>query len=530
MKDMYLEDTPQYVHQFCGPDVPLPELAVFEVSSRCNLACTMCPRSLGRSPSGDSGDLPVQAFSRLENLLQQLDHAVLSWIGEPLLHPRLAEILRILKRHDLRVHITSNGMLIDDEMARMLVAMGLDGLAISIDAADEAEYRRIRRGGSLLTVKDSIRRIQRMKRRMASIRPVLQIAFVAMRENASQFPDIVRLAQDLGIGQVTFGVVDDFGLTEEYELEEGAFLGPGASEAFKDAEELAKAAGIDIGIESAHRFYRALGDGPPQYLIDEIFFLRLDPTQTEAKGFRKGCIVPWLHTFVAHNGDVHPCCIADVAMGNIFETPFEEIWRGEAYQTFREKLRSTDPPEICWHCRRTIWNNPRPLEMLTDRMEAGGYEAHGLGWGELQHDDRNRAYRLVAREATLFLRNSGKPIISLEIGGQRPSIVTGQILVNGRPLDSLRVRPGWQTISLPLGQEEAEVLAVTLKLPSSDSGVGVHRVELVEEAQKRFHQLPMRKAADCRCFVWLEDAWRVGWQALRLGVRYLWKAVPRRLK
>ncbi len=529
MKEVYLEDTPQYLREFCGEGVPLPELAVFEVSSRCNLACSMCPRSLGQSPSGQSGDLPVEAFSGLEILLSQLDHAVLSWIGEPLLHPQLEEILEILNRYDLRVHITSNGMLIDEEMARMLVAKRLDSLALSIDAADEATYRRIRQGGSLVKVKDNIRRIQRMKIRMGSTHPVLQIAFVAMKENASQFPGIVRLATEMGIRHITFGPLDDFGLTEEFALEDAPFLGPQASEGFGEAKALAEKAGISIGIESAHRFYRALGNGPPEYRIDDIFFLPLNPAQTEAKGFRKGCVVPWLHTFVAHNGDVHPCCIAGVVMGNILETPFEEIWRGEAYRTFRKELKSTDPPGICWRCRRTIWNNPQPLRMLADKMEVGSQEAHGLGWGELQHDQGERPYRLIAREASLFLRNNRKPVLSVELTGRRPRVVTGQVLVNDKSLGAFRVRPGWQSISFPVGNEDEEILAVRFKLPSGDSGVGVHSVELADEASRSSGWLLPQSAANLRCFVWLKDAWTVGWQWLRLAVRYVLKGISRRL-
>lgn len=526
----YLEDTQEYIRQFCGEAFPLPELAVFEVSSRCNLACTMCPRSLGRSPSGGSGDLPVEAFSHMTALLSQLDHAVLSWIGEPLLHPQLGEILDILKTFDLHVHITTNGMLLDDETARMLVARRLDGLAVSIDAADEATYRQIRQGGSLAKVKENIRGIQRVKRRAASLRPLVQIAFVAMRENALQFPDMVGLARELGIRNVTFSAVDDFGLTEEFALENGPFLGPEGREAFGEAKALADEAGISIGIESAHRFYRALGDGPAEYLIADIFFLPLDPDQTEAKGFRKGCVVPWLHTFVAHNGDVHPCCIADVVMGNVFETPFEEIWSGEAYRSFRQRLKSTNPPEVCWRCKRTIWNNPHPLQMLTDRMEVGGYEAHGLGWGEMQYDEQDRPYRLVGRETTLFLRNSRKPVLSLEMGGQRPRVVPGRVFVNDRPLGSFRVRPGSQTLSFPLNDESSEILAVRLGLPQADSGVGVYGVRLIDQVVGKSPAFPIRRAANASWIIWLQDAWSVGRRWLRLGVNRMAGEISRRLR
>jgi hypothetical protein len=37
-------------------------------------------------------------------------------------------------------------------------------------------------------------------------------------------------------------------------------------------------------------------------------------------------------------------------LGRLGDTSFAEIWHGDAYQRFREGLKSDEPPEVCRGC------------------------------------------------------------------------------------------------------------------------------------------------------------------------------------
>jgi radical SAM protein with 4Fe4S-binding SPASM domain len=512
----YVEDTEIYINHFCQEEVPLPTLAVIEISSRCNLSCVMCPRSLGKSPTGGSGDISLEAFDRLESLFPHLDDIVLSWIGEPLLHPQLGWILERVRACRANGHITSNGMLLDDEMAELLVSKGLDGLAISVDAVDEQLYRRIRRGGDLARVQENIRRVQRVKRRHGSQRPRLRLTFVAMSENADQFLPLVQLADRLGIREVTFGLVDDFGLTEDYQAAYENLPAATVRESFHQARQIARQRRIGIGIESSARFYHIVGEPSESYRLDDIYFQPLDRQQVKALGFRRGCAIPWVQTFISHTGDVHPCCIADVVLGNIYEQPFEAIWTGSAYREFRRRLRSNDPPEICWRCRRTIWNGSHRLDELRDTMKVGAQEVHGLGWKEIRTDRPGGPFRLVAQRATVFLRNSSKPGLEIEVGTHIAKVIAGRLLVNDTPIGDLRIRPGWQTIHFPLPPLEGDMLKVKLVTDYRDASVAVRRIALAEQlGEGPFHRAVTRSGL----FKTLLDAWRVGGLYARHGAK-----------
>ena len=58
------------------------------------------------------------------------------------------------------------------------------------------------------------------------------------------------------------------------------------------------------------------------------------------------------------DGSVTPCCylrpdMGDAyVMGNVFKTPFVEVWRGERYRAFRERMqRDRSAMPVCGTCR-----------------------------------------------------------------------------------------------------------------------------------------------------------------------------------
>ena len=75
------------------PDFP-PRVQI-EVTNRCNLRCIMCTRNQMRRPEGD---LPFELFCKIADECSVNPGSVLLLflLGEPLLHPRLAEMVAYL--------------------------------------------------------------------------------------------------------------------------------------------------------------------------------------------------------------------------------------------------------------------------------------------------------------------------------------------------------------------------------------------------------------------------------------------------
>ena len=72
----------------------------------------------------------------------------LNWRGEPLLHPKIVEMVKQAKDYGVEeVMMNTNGLLLTKEMTQQLSDAGLDWLIISVDGATKNTYEEIRQGG-----------------------------------------------------------------------------------------------------------------------------------------------------------------------------------------------------------------------------------------------------------------------------------------------------------------------------------------------------------------------------------------------
>jgi MoaA/NifB/PqqE/SkfB family radical SAM enzyme len=110
------------------------------LTSRCNQRCAHCGCWCGEEPELD----PDRALDLARRIARSGVLAVSLQGGEPLLHPQLGSILRILDRSGLRTRLTSNGRLVPDRLQDLAP---LDSLKISLDGP-EAVHDRLRGAGS----------------------------------------------------------------------------------------------------------------------------------------------------------------------------------------------------------------------------------------------------------------------------------------------------------------------------------------------------------------------------------------------
>lgn len=91
-----------------------------EISNICNLSCSFCSVS----------DRPKRSMSvgEFEKIIKKLDpytdYVYLHIKGEPLLHPKLEQILAICRKYQKQVNITTNGVLLK-EKAKILLESGV---------------------------------------------------------------------------------------------------------------------------------------------------------------------------------------------------------------------------------------------------------------------------------------------------------------------------------------------------------------------------------------------------------------------
>lgn len=103
-----------------------------EITSVCNLACTFCPPTLrGRQ------FISLEDFSiRLDQIKPHTDYIYLHVKGEPLLHPKIGQLLDISHEKGFKVHVTTNGTLINKKRDKLLNKPALRQLNFSLHSFD----------------------------------------------------------------------------------------------------------------------------------------------------------------------------------------------------------------------------------------------------------------------------------------------------------------------------------------------------------------------------------------------------------
>ena len=120
-------------------------------STWCNFKCVYCKQGVlteNNEPTleFDRKFMDMELFKLIIEQIKEFPHKLkllnFAWLGEPLLHPRIAEMVRIAKEAEIaeRVEIVSNGSLLTHELSRNLVDAGLDRIRISLQGLSEKDY------------------------------------------------------------------------------------------------------------------------------------------------------------------------------------------------------------------------------------------------------------------------------------------------------------------------------------------------------------------------------------------------------
>lgn len=176
-----LTDTtiPERVHYFAthfGALSQKPIQVSVVVTNSCNLECVMCPyhspeiKPLHTTEYFDHKD--TMSWEHMERIAAECGRlqipVKMGNIEEPLLHPRLTDFIRLCRQKGVpTVHITSNGTILTERMARGLIEAGLTSLYISMDAARPDTYSRVR-GGDLEKLEKNVRGLLRLRKEMGA--------------------------------------------------------------------------------------------------------------------------------------------------------------------------------------------------------------------------------------------------------------------------------------------------------------------------------------------------------------------------
>lgn len=126
---------------------------MLELTSRCNLRCGMCPMDVMTRPYEDAPwDMVEDVADQMKRLRLRMKY--LHELGEPLMYKRLPEAIDLFPG----VCVSTNATLLNDRLARDLLATSLSKIRLCIDTLKPEVYPIVRKGGRFPEVVENIRR------------------------------------------------------------------------------------------------------------------------------------------------------------------------------------------------------------------------------------------------------------------------------------------------------------------------------------------------------------------------------------
>jgi radical SAM protein with 4Fe4S-binding SPASM domain len=309
-----------------NPQVPsAPVILVWEITNECNLHCVYCHVDAKKALTNEL--TREEKLSLVGELADIGVPAILFAGGEPLCSPDLFDVINYAHERGLFTVVITNGTLLSTENAQKLAKAGLDYIKVSIDSANPKTHDSLRGEGSWERAVEGIKN---------SVKAGLTtgIAFTLTKASAKELPAVIALAKELAVKRViifnfvpsgrgkNLSYIDLTGFEREQALQQAL------QETYKI---LVDSDGIEISTTAPQGprivIANVLRRIPVRKWLKAV--RKLTPygrIQALAGMFSKGCSAGITVISIRPNGDVKPCDLMPLVIGNIREHRFRDIW------------------------------------------------------------------------------------------------------------------------------------------------------------------------------------------------------------
>ena len=307
-----------------------------EITSRCNLSCEYCARS--RVPR-TGRDMDLDAFCYLLDLMPHTFKVVFVGLGEPTLHPKLADFVAMAACRGHRVALVTNAMNLETNLSRRLIDAGISGLTFSLDSVDANLAAEIRRGSDINRIISNIKQFMQLAKGKI---PTAIFTAVSLH-TVHRLPEVAETVADLGVhawmlSDLNFQWNQSKSVWQTRTTTHQQAIGKAIQQAFAKSIPVLSVRGVEeIGLQQ--RFKK--------------FLLTVPSMLGHRSTTHHWCLSPWQTLPVDVDGNATVCdCQPNALLGNLFEHPFSDVWNGAAMQSHRRKMKSETPPTECLICPR----------------------------------------------------------------------------------------------------------------------------------------------------------------------------------
>lgn len=308
---------------------PYPQMIEMEVvQGICPLRCIQCELTYWK-------EKPLQAsFEQFKYVMDQFP--VLRWagnngLGDPFTNPEYHKMVKYLddKQVPQEIYLTSY-LLEQADMERFVDYKSFLFTKFSFDGATKETYEKCRVGSDFDKVVKNIKALHNFKRAKGRHWPKIEFHYLLMKQNiheAEMFIDFVN-GLDIECSGIMYSrLLHTYPEIKDVYTDVPADLG-------SKLVEKGKQVGIPVYFNGD-----TLEKKPPAYNCSQ-----------------------WTMPYIFPDGTVIPCCNPNEAnmrswqrensMGNVFETPFRDIWDGSKYKALRQSLKLGNPADYSSVCKK----------------------------------------------------------------------------------------------------------------------------------------------------------------------------------
>jgi pyruvate-formate lyase-activating enzyme len=288
-----------------------PDRMYLESTNSCNLQCVMCPNGLGLL-TRTKGYMDYELFKQIvDEMAPHVQTTTLHIWGEPLLHPRIYDMIAYCHSRGLHSEISSNATLLTEESSRAILEAGLGSIYLCLDGSTAETYEHVRRRADFEQTRANILRFAELKTEHGG-GPRTSVQIINIKPTAAEIEQFRRAWEIPGVDRVHVKAFDSWGNQ-----------------------------------------------------VQEISELRTDVTDVALPAKRYQCPNLWYHVHIYWDGTL-VCCDRDYnalnPLGNV-QDGVMKAWNGPEMVELRRKHlegRLDDVPS-CSKCVEWSWWKPTPF-------------------------------------------------------------------------------------------------------------------------------------------------------------------------
>ncbi|MDD5109536.1 MAG: radical SAM protein [Candidatus Omnitrophica bacterium] len=329
----YNDKRVQFIRNKYPFEYQCPKSITIEIMNTCNIRCQHCYLKAQINPAKKFMD-----YDFFEKIIQKTS-ALIKTVGdvnfasvEALFHPNFFDMVDLIQKvdKDARIHINTNGMLLDEDCIDKLLKRRIYTFSLSLDGCKKETVESFKSGVDF----DKIIRNCKMLKEKGRNQVKIVANFVAHRSNINEIMDYIDFCNDLGVTAIgiTGFISYDQKMTGDCLYSESGIME--VDELLRKAKDKAES----VGIYLSHRETKLTPKGCPSL---NIMYIDIEGNIVPCVNLSKNTRI----TLLDKTGITE-----QVIWGNVINGDARKVWMDKPSVNFRKSLYENKLPNECCLC------------------------------------------------------------------------------------------------------------------------------------------------------------------------------------